>query len=233
MKQTIFFLIATISTVLFAEPVRSMLGADGSSIVQTDGHDLPDGIVAVEFLESTGTQWIETGIFPSSDYEYEGDFSYVGSSPNGTQYFAGVLNSGGLSGNFLIRINSAHRILFDTPQYSYELGLVTENLQWMHLESGYSYFGGVNLYRDWTQWNINQTLVLFCRRAGNGKIYNLTNGIRIGNFMISRNRDMLLNLVPVRFLNENDEWEGAMYDLVSGELFLNQGSGNFIIGPDL
>ena len=103
----------------------------------------------------------------------------------------------------------------------------------MHLESGYSYFGGVYLYKDWTQWNINQTLVLFGRRAANGKIYNLTTGIRIGNFMISRNRDMLINLVPVRFLNENDEWEGAMYDLVSGELFLNNGTGEFIIGPDL
>ena len=62
MKQTIFFLIATISTVVFAEPVRSMLGADGSEMVQTDGHDLPDGIVEVEYIESTGTQYINTGI---------------------------------------------------------------------------------------------------------------------------------------------------------------------------
>lgn len=39
-------------------------------------------------------------------------------------------------------------------------------------------------------------------------------------------------MVAVRFLNENNEWEGAMYDTVSGQLFRNQGTGAFGIGPD-
>ena len=45
--------------------------------------------------------------------------------------------------------------------------------------------------------------------------------------------DVHLDLIPVRFTNEFDEDEGAMYDLVSGKLFRNQGTGSFIIGPDL
>ena len=40
------------------------------------------------------------------------------------------------------------------------------------------------------------------------------------------------DLIPVRFTNEKDKPEGAMYDKVSGKLFRNQGTGKFIIGPD-
>ena len=42
----------------------------------------------------------------------------------------------------------------------------------------------------------------------------------------------LIDLIPVRFTNENEEPEGALYDRVSGELFRNAGLGSFIIGPD-
>lgn len=38
--------------------------------------------------------------------------------------------------------------------------------------------------------------------------------------------------IPVRFINQNNEIKGALYDIVSNELFTNQGTGNFIIGPD-
>ena len=44
--------------------------------------------------------------------------------------------------------------------------------------------------------------------------------------------DGVLDMTPVRFTNENGEREGAMYDRVSGKLFRNAGTGAFIIGPD-
>ena len=39
-------------------------------------------------------------------------------------------------------------------------------------------------------------------------------------------------MVPVRFVNELGEWEGGMYDKVSGEIYKNSGAGEFLIGPD-
>ena len=51
-------------------------------------------------------------------------------------------------------------------------------------------------------------------------------------FMIFSGDELLMNLVPCRFINELGENEGAMYDLVSKQLFRNNGSGEFIIGPD-
>ena len=40
------------------------------------------------------------------------------------------------------------------------------------------------------------------------------------------------DFIPVRFTNELGETEGAMFDRVSGQLFRNDGTGAFIIGPD-
>lgn len=43
---------------------------------------------------------------------------------------------------------------------------------------------------------------------------------------------IVCDLQPVRFTNENGVSEGAMYDKVSGTLFRNAGTGEFVIGPD-
>lgn len=59
-----------------------------------------------------------------------------------------------------------------------------------------------------------------------GKIY----GCKIGTYP---DYGDLRDFIPVRFTNENGIREGAMYDLVSGELFRNQGKGSFGIGPDI
>lgn len=42
----------------------------------------------------------------------------------------------------------------------------------------------------------------------------------------------LRDFIPVRFTNENNQSEGAMYDKVTKQLFRNKGTGNFTIGPD-
>jgi hypothetical protein len=47
------------------------------------------------------------------------------------------------------------------------------------------------------------------------------------------NGNVVLDLIPVRFTNELGQAEGAMYDRVSGALHRNQGTGEFVRGDDL
>ena len=56
-------------------------------------------------------------------------------------------------------------------------------------------------------------------------------GLRIHGFKGWVNDELLCDLVPVRFKNETDEWEGAFYDFVSGDLFKASNS-KLVIGPD-
>ena len=44
--------------------------------------------------------------------------------------------------------------------------------------------------------------------------------------------DNQFDLIPVRFTNDNNQTEGAMYDKVTKRMFRNQGTGAFVIGPD-
>ena len=73
---------------------------------------------------------------------------------------------------------------------------------------------------------------LFCQVL-NGTIHGSRyfNG-NLYSFSIKRNGKLAIEMIPVRFTNENGVSEGAMYDRVSGQLFRNAGTGTFIIGPD-
>lgn len=45
--------------------------------------------------------------------------------------------------------------------------------------------------------------------------------------------DMVQDLTPVRYVDENGQSHGAMYDTMSGKMFYNQGTGEFVLGPDV
>jgi hypothetical protein len=67
-----------------------------------------------------------------------------------------------------------------------------------------------------------KNLWLWKRRNGTSPFYG-----SIRRFYIKNNGVMKLDLIPVRVGNV-----GYMYDKVSGQLFGNAGTGNFILGPD-
>lgn len=78
-----------------------------------------------------------------------------------------------------------------------------------------------------------QTLLLFNARLPDGSVRTSNGGFTCYSFSLKgKNNEVLCSYIPVRFTNENGQSEGAMYDRVSGQLFRNQGSGSFVIGPD-
>lgn len=71
---------------------------------------------------------------------------------------------------------------------------------------------------------------LFATSQGNVAIRNGYSAIY--HFAIFDNGRLVRDFIPVRFTNEQGVSEGAMYDRISRQLFRNQGTGSFIIGPD-
>ena len=53
------------------------------------------------------------------------------------------------------------------------------------------------------------------------------NKVHLYSFSIEKSGEKIIDLIPVRKRSI-----GYMYDRVSGQLFGNQGTGDFIIGPD-
>ena len=226
MKQTIFFLISTISTVLFAEPVRSMLGADGSSMVKIDGHDLPDGIVAVEYIESTGTQYIITPFLLSGDMITEICAAMNAETPNGV-VLAGARNRTENVANYVILTNG--KMQLSATGGALAIPFDTDFHIFYHSQTELSIDEKQKLYEG-VDTKTSSRFVLFAYNYNDYITLKSPCRIRYAKFGLDGEDGWL---IAVRFTNENGEMEGAMYDLVSGELFLNQGTGDFIIGPDL
>jgi hypothetical protein len=78
----------------------------------------------------------------------------------------------------------------------------------------------------------NNTTALFGMGNSTGTGLYQASAVRIYSFKASDSTGDLYDLQPVRFLNENGQSEGAMYDKVSKQLFRNKGTGSFKIGPD-
>ncbi len=85
-----------------------------------------------------------------------------------------------------------------------------------------------------SDWEGSCGFTLFRRtRASNGYSDIYCNGARCKSLYIGTSTEVLLDAIAVRFVNENGEDEGALYDIVSGTLLRNTGNGKLDFGGDL
>lgn len=184
----------------------------------------------IEYLESTGTQWIDTG--------YKHDTA-------STRYKMSIMLTN-IAANQYNSLFGA-RITHDGRE-AYYLGVQNN-------KTSYSCIGGtkvnslsslsVNIKYDIESipssgWIINNTLYNLISSSNEKSIYNCylyslnqsnTNienvYMKVYCFQIYEGNNLVLDLIPVRVGQV-----GYMYDKVSGQLFGNQGTGDFILGPD-
>lgn len=189
----------------------------------------------VEYLESTGTQWIDTGIIPNPDIGFVLSAAYTGYAPGygrlfGTQkdgYAASIVvrQSQASSGEIYLQKYGGtggvvSTIPFDTDKHIYRLNypdnsVSVDTTKWTYTSFTSSFTGSCWL------WGNNNVTSGFAK----ARIYGLQ--------VVSRETgNDVANFIPVRFTNELGQSEGAMYDRVSGALFRNSGTGAFVIGPD-
>lgn len=187
----------------------------------------------VAYLESTGTQYIDTGFKPNQDTRIIATMQCVTSTSYGRLFGSGTRNS----------LNS---IMID-----YETGITGtlhvkygNNSNWTNVSSIYgdyethTYdFNKNNLYIDRKLVSSN-TYGTF-QSTSNLGIFTYINGNYVGqsteffigrlySFQIYDNDVLVRDYIPVR-VNET----GYLYDKVSKELFSNAGTGDFILGNDL
>ena len=182
----------------------------------------------VEYLESTGTQWIDTGYTPSGPTTFNlsatftptsSEFDFFGAYRLYTQgsMICGCYNKFVFGYNPPnSRIDSAS--LGSAEIYAkieYSLGQSSRTLK----VNGTTYSGNGATFSNLevTLFRSNFIGIFKCHAF---QIYD-ANGILVRDFQ------------PVRFTNENGQSEGAMYDRVSRKLFRNAGTGSFTIGPDV
>ena len=190
----------------------------------------------VEYLESTGTQWIDTGVTMTNDLfdsaettitvlpnssETNGTYNFFG---DGTSWYDGYTfgYTSGYYGNYRLQASNG----FESTQGPVKFSItrpktLTVNKNGFAIDSEVASFYGSSLKKT------SGTLLLFgCRR--NGVFFTTTKfSGRIYLAKMVSNHVSIFDFIPVRVGDV-----GYMYDRVSGQLFGNSGTGEFIIGPD-
>ena len=198
----------------------------------------------VEYLESTGTQWIDTGVFLSGSSKigmsailpdlYE-NLALFGAS-NGAAYNNGEVSlfiSGPTLPKKLTAVyptsNSSSTIVSISNRPKYTPNVLSE----MSFDgTGFS-IQGIKYPSTWySAYQAERTCALFAvnRSGGNGQY---CSKIKVSMFSIDKGGVLVRDMISVRFTNEQGVSEGAMYDRVSGQLFRNSGTGVFGFGTDI
>lgn len=182
----------------------------------------------VEYLESTGTQWIDTGVHPATgdEVQFAGLF---GTSPSsvGRQFFA---SDGYSAVTHYCEINGSNQFGGYGGYISQTLvrgtlyvasATITSSSAKYDIDVGGTTYTATSTYAASQNWRY--ALVLFrINSQFNG------NGVRIGACKIYVNGVLVRDYIPVRVGQV-----GYLYDRVSGQLFGNAGTGAFVLGPDV
>ena len=184
----------------------------------------------VEYLESTGTQYIDTGIACNTDT----DVLQVTFSISSFVSFCGVAGYrvGASDHNFAIGYNGTNVMSADCNNSNYansraQISDAVANTDYTIIisrQGRYIYKGNSLVESNTITSDIFTTGDIYIF-AVNG-IQNYSQ-IRVKSVQIKRNGEEYMTLIPVRKGNT-----GYLYDKVSGRLFGNQGTGSFIVGPD-
>ena len=189
----------------------------------------PDGYERVQYLESTGTQYIDTGVKPKNTTVVE------------TEYFNDVNANRNIFGasNGIIEANTAYAVNTQgTDQIEFKYGNMNN---WQSTPATGVFntrfkvkFGQEGIYINGTRldytmptntFQSNKNLYIFWRAEGNeayrgiGKVY---------SFYISEGNSYVQYLIPMVRTSDN---KPGMYDLINHQFLTNQGILDFLAGP--
>lgn len=189
-------------------------------------------MVEVEYLESTGTQWIDTGIYPGNTTQTDISFMLRGNTAS-TSYDCVAACEGNSVFYWISARNGStkDRYLLNTKSDSAP-SVVTRTLNVRHnvsfnVVSNKAIVDGVTYSLGSVTNTCSMTLTLWGEHLFSHVSYMSIARIYSVAITDRSTGTVLRDMIPVRVGNV-----GYMYDRVSGQLFGNGGTGSFVLGPD-
>ena len=178
---------------------------------------LPGTYTELEYIESTGSQWIDTEIIASNRAEFSMDATmhdsemvvFIISNIDSSDYMQGF-------GEYYSGV-SGFNSLPTTGKHHYNLSYSDSGISFM-------YDNDTELHTtDFYHINQNKKIVLFggqyAARCITAKLYYMK---------LYNNGDVVRDFIPAK---RNSDNVVGLYDVVSQTFFMNQGTGTFIAGP--
>lgn len=207
----------------------------------------------IEYIESSGTQYIDTGIIINGPYKVEIEFETPTAQTSGYSKLMGVGNEQNAAYQYCIletdnttlnKIRCSNRDYQNAQSISITLG--SSSIHDIIIQNTDSSTISV-IYNGESAGTVSNTSVTYSK-ASTGSLYLFTinnildrNGNVVSNnyptnfttfklhsFKFYSGEQLIRDMIPVRIGQI-----GYLYDKVSGQLFGNSGSGSFILGPDI
>ena len=179
----------------------------------------------IEYLGSSGTQFIDTGIVPTAT---TGVYSHINRTATGDKYAMGLRDT---SGNTRWCAGNNGSWYLGYGSYYSSSGISGNEadikLNWMNDKKFYTEFSGATKTYNLPTLNFTpqNNIRLFGSAGVTGSTYRFTGTISF--FKISDGSNVIMDLIPVRVGQV-----GYMYDKISRTLFGNDGTGSFTLGND-
>ncbi len=191
---------------------------------------LPDGYTQLEYIQSSGTQYIDTLFKPDQDTRVAVDFETTSSSTDSMALF-GARNATNVAA-FTVWLSAGNQIGAQYGANAWDAYAITATFYGQI----FTYDLNKNVFSVGTQtrtlasavFSTNSNLTVFAINTNNsvdnrrvsGKLYSCKiydNGTLIRDFVPCKN---LLNAI-------------GLYDTVNGQFYANAGSGTFVAGPEV
>ena len=192
----------------------------------------------VEWIESTGTQYIDTGIYAVNNIIVEGSVILVDYTVIDTTRIIIGTDFTGSGWTFVIRqpsdsVKNSLQVMFggwwttNPGNASLDSGVVTT---FRYDREGKIFVVNGTIVRTQTPSDFSQHKILIGKNMNQG--FSKYPSLKTVHIKIYIGDNPVRDFIPVRFTTELSVSEGAMYDKVSGRLYRNAGTGAFVIGPD-
>lgn len=191
-------------------------------------HGLPDGYTELEYIESTGTQYIDTGITITQNIGVYLDFvlNNAISSSNVGSFFGGRDSTNSC---WICSYNRYQTGSFDFGSTKYEAFLVSGKRMQLELkEQTYTTSEGGNISLPTTSFNTNLSAYLFAVN-NRGTAHEYAN-LRLYSSKLYDGSTVIRNFIPAKRISNSTI---GLYDIVNDVFYTNAGTGTFTAGPEI
>ncbi len=208
---------------VFKIPGMALHGSSGMTVT-----DSPTGYEELTYIESTGSQWIDTGVVPTTGTRIEAKFNTLGRSDTWSAYF-GVTKNDSSADGVLVRWYNGTDVLngwFCNSEYAEaQIGCAQNTDVEVVLERGQLTVNGVTAAITTTGAPYAGNVYLFCGNNGGAAWRNQL--MRLYSFKMFEGDTATRDFVPVRRLSDNAL---GLLDRLHNVFYPNKGTGTFLAG---
>lgn len=202
--------------------IKTML-ATGETNMRTLKNSISDG-GELEYIESTGTQYIATSYYPNGNTKYE--ISYTNSSVNGIVF--GAYNNTWTNGSGYYTNVGSNAMSYRHYNSNDNTYVRSSARELVVMDKGSLTINGTQCLNTTTKtFTIDRPLFIFAGNMG-GNVEQPVK-MRLQYFKIYEGDTLLLHLVPFEDVNGT----ACLHDKVNNIFYYNAGTGAFIPGPKI